>query len=282
VGYWPSYATYETAQIAHACDLNAPAGKCPSNYTWNGTSCDPKSKTVNCINLADNAQWNTVSSILQTWNGSDWLPSEDSVYDTNASNSQCRYKCKNGFGWDGNFCMAAVDGQCGSAAGGDSYSYPTKNFCASGSKTDIDKIGADGTFGWTCSGAYGGVTVSCMSYKSVNASCGLSDGGTFYSKPTMGLCNIGSASNVSGTGPWTWTCAGVHGGTNDNCSANAYPVNGSCGSSDGADFSSKPTNNLCDAGNASNVSGTGPWNWSCNGTNGGSNQNCSANVITVN
>lgn len=121
-----------------------------------------------------------------------------------------------------------------------------------------------------------------MSYKSKNASCGSADGGTFYSKPSSNLCSVGTAGSVNGTGPWTWTCNGVHGGNDDSCSASAYPVNGACGSADGSDFSSKPTNNLCSAGNAGSVSGTGPWNWTCWGTNGGSNQSCSATVTTVN
>lgn len=155
VGYWPSYSKYEPAQIVRACDLNAPSGKCPSNYTWNGTSCTPNTKTVNCYNLADNAQWNTVSKILQTWNGGAWLPGEEGTYNTNASTSECRYKCKTGFGWDGDFCMASKDGECGTSAGNGSYNYPTSNFCKTGSKTDVDKTAADGTFDWTCSGAYG-------------------------------------------------------------------------------------------------------------------------------
>ena len=35
---------------------------------------------------------------------------------------------------------------------------------------------------------------------------------------------------------------------------------------------------LCSVGNPTVVSGTGPWNWSCNSTNGGTNASCSANL----
>jgi hypothetical protein len=40
------------------------------------------------------------------------------------------------------------------------------------------------------------------------------------SAPTSNLCNAGTASAVTGTGPWNWTCAGSNGGTTANCSAN--------------------------------------------------------------
>jgi len=52
-------------------------------------------------------------------------------------------------------------------------------------------------------------------------------------------------------------------------------VNGACGSSNGASFSAPPTNNLCTAGTASSVLGTGPWTWSCVGSNGGTTASCS-------
>ena len=56
-------------------------------------------------------------------------------------------------------------------------------------------------------------------------------------------------------------------------------INGFCGLSNGKTFSSAPTSNLCSAGTASSVSGSGPWNWTCNGSNGGTNASCSANKI---
>jgi hypothetical protein len=54
------------------------------------------------------------------------------------------------------------------------------------------------------------------------------------------------------------------------------PINGVCGSANGVETSSAPTSNLCNAGSASSVTGTGPWNWTCNGSNGGTNASCSA------
>ncbi|MDD3793627.1 MAG: hypothetical protein PHI37_02360 [Candidatus Gracilibacteria bacterium] len=56
-------------------------------------------------------------------------------------------------------------------------------------------------------------------------------------------------------------------------------VNGSCGSSNGTTVSTSPTTNLCDSGTASAISGTGPWTWTCDGSGGGTNADCSANKI---
>ncbi len=54
------------------------------------------------------------------------------------------------------------------------------------------------------------------------------------------------------------------------------PVNGACGSANGETLPSAPTANLCSSGTASALSGSGPWQWSCAGSNGGSTASCSA------
>ncbi len=139
--------------------------------------------------------------------------------------------------------------------------------------------------------------------------CGKAHNETFTDTPTTNLCIRGQASHVQGTGPWTWSCAGTNGGTTDFCSAaksstippvvpptpvpdptpaptpipipTPTPVNGSCGASHNQTFSSIPTANFCTTGSVSSVYGTGPWTWSCNGSNGGTNASCQANVQVV-
>ncbi|WP_028603920.1 IPTL-CTERM sorting domain-containing protein [Ottowia thiooxydans] len=75
----------------------------------------------------------------------------------------------------------------------------------------------------------------------------------------------------------TYTVAGI----TANCYINASfvpdvaPGNGACGSDHGKILAIAPTN-LCSAGNASAVTGTGPWNWSCAGTGGGTTAQCTA------
>src|SRR5579872_1793399 len=119
----------------------------------------------------------------------------------------------------------------------------------------------------------------------VNGACGSSNGGTDSSAPTANLCKTGAASSVSGSGPWSWSCAGSSGGTTATCSANkvasAQPVNGACGSSNGASVSTAPTANLCTAGTASTVSGSGPWAWTCAGSSGGSTASCSDKLAST-
>jgi hypothetical protein len=119
-----------------------------------------------------------------------------------------------------------------------------------------------------------------MGASPVNGVCGSSNGQTFTTAPTTNLCSAGTATTVSGSGPWTWSCTGSNGGTTANCSANksgGSPVNGVCGSANGQTFSTAPTTNLCSSGTATTVSGSGPWTWSCTGSNGGTTASCSAN-----
>lgn len=72
-------------------------------------------------------------------------------------------------------------------------------------------------------GSQVGLTVwdgtTCVAPAVVNGSCGTSNGSSFTSAPTSGLCGDGSLPAVSGSGPWTWSCAGSNGGTTASCSA---------------------------------------------------------------
>jgi hypothetical protein len=58
------------------------------------------------------------------------------------------------------------------------------------------------------------------------------------------------------------------------------PINGACGAANGAAVSAAPTTGLCSTGTASAVGGSGPWSWSCTGSNGGSTAQCSAPLQT--
>ncbi|MDD5696485.1 MAG: hypothetical protein PHO90_00735, partial [Candidatus Pacebacteria bacterium] len=129
-----------------------------------------------------------------------------------------------------------------------------------------------------------------VAFAAVNGDCGPLDGNYYrepFSPPASSLCSAGTPSSVSGSGPWSWTCRGIDGGSNDYCSAQktsvssalccCTPVNGQCGSSNGGTFSSAPTYNLCSSGTQSSVSGSGPWSWNCSGKNGGATVSCSAN-----
>jgi hypothetical protein len=119
----------------------------------------------------------------------------------------------------------------------------------------------------------------------VTGACGSSNGAILSSSPTANLCSSGTASTVSGSGPWSWDCFGNGRGTTAICSAlevaSAQGVSGACGSSNGATLTSAPTANLCTAGAASTVSGSGPWYWNCAGSSGGATTSCSASLNTA-
>jgi hypothetical protein len=105
---------------------------------------------------------------------------------------------------------APVDGVCSSPS--------THYTCASG--TSVNQVDGATTWTWGCNGSDGGINASCSENKPVNASCGSSNGGNFYSSPTSGYCNAGTYSGISGSGPWTWSCSGYYGGSTAYCSAN--------------------------------------------------------------
>jgi hypothetical protein len=134
----------------------------------------------------------------------------------------------------------------------------------------------------------GGTTAPCSANPepvAVNGACGSSNGAQLTGAPSANLCNAGTASSVSGSGPWSWSCAGSNGGNAVSCQASLevpLPVNGVCGSAGGTTVSSAPSGSaLCSAGTASGVSGSGPWGWSCAGSNGGNTVSCAAQLLSV-
>ena len=59
----------------------------------------------------------------------------------------------------------------------------------------------------------------------INGACGSSNGGTFSTAPTANLCSAGTASALSGLGPWTWNCTGLGSGySSASCSASITSV----------------------------------------------------------
>jgi len=168
-----------------------------------------------------------------------------------------------------------LDGSCGSSNGSSFYTAPTENLCTLGTPSAVD---GSGPWTWTCAGSYGGLSPACAANISLDGSCGSSNGENLSSIPTENLCSYGEASEVGGSGPWDWTCAGTNGGTTASCSTGDLPVAGVCGSSDGLNFYTAPSANLCSVGSSSEVSGSGPWDWTCAGSGGGATDSCSANL----
>lgn len=114
----------------------------------------------------------------------------------------------------------------------------------------------------------------------MSGQCGASNGNSFYTQPGSNLCHIGGMSAMAGTGPWTWTCNGLHGGGSSSCSARLR-IDGQCGGANRGSFAGQPASqSLCAAGGALSVTTNGQqWLWACNGVNGGTNASCQASVI---
>ncbi|NTU76510.1 MAG: OmpA family protein [Alphaproteobacteria bacterium] len=154
-------------------------------------------------------------------------------------------------------------------------------------------IDGDGPWLWSCVGAGGGASASCsatsQSQAKVDGSCGAASNALAVTTPSAQLCDSGVPSSVYGEGPWTWTCSGLNGGIASTCSsAKGMPkappppgdvVNGICGASNGVAASRKPVENLCTSGTVTPISGSGPWNWSCLGGNGGMTVSCTAPLM---
>ena len=80
--------------------------RCNEHYTWDGNStCVANKQTVNCDDesLIDNTSWWN-DSIEQTWDGNDWAPSNTGSYSKTAVDNECRFKCNDGYFWDGDSC----------------------------------------------------------------------------------------------------------------------------------------------------------------------------------
>lgn len=96
---------YNTTSSTTSCRF-----RCKTNYTWNSSTsqCNPSTKTQSCSGLPVNGEWNTASSITQTWSGSSWLPSTTGIYSTESSSAECRFKCKLNYSWnsDSSTCVA--------------------------------------------------------------------------------------------------------------------------------------------------------------------------------
>jgi hypothetical protein len=72
---------------------------------------------------------------------------------------------------------------------------------------------------YTAAIAYDSLTVSSGTSgpAPVNGACGAANGTTATVAPSANLCSAGTASAVTGAGPWTWQCTGSNGGTTSSC-----------------------------------------------------------------
>lgn len=164
------------------------------------------------------------------------------------------------------------DALCGSADGTITDTAPNDGLCAKGMASHVNGAGP---WTWACSGMNGGRAAACSAQKKTDGKCGDANGSGTDQMPMSDLCTAGYASAVTGNGPWSWTCSGLNGGQAATCSA-APKLNAVCGPASLSGHNDAPKNALCSVGQPSAVSGYGPWNWTCAGTNGGASVSCEA------
>ena len=82
--------------------------------------------------------------------------------------------------------------------------------------------GTDGkTYSNSCFASVAGVAITYQGVCNapISGTCGSANNTSVTSIPTTNLCTTGTASIVTGSGPWSWSCSGSYGGTTANCSA---------------------------------------------------------------
>ncbi len=206
------------------------------------------------------------------------------------SNNGGTITCPSGQTWDTNQCTSPT--LMGNGGYCISDSQCLSNWCSTINKCTNGAEGAECGSINDCDGQLQCIDGVCSNHVTglVDGVCGSADGQSPSTIPTENLCLQGSPTTVSGIGPWSWGCTSPNGGTDASCNTVTngtngggedvqVPINGVCGLSDGVSFVLAPTGGLCITGTPTTVSGTGPWAWSCAGSNGGDTVNCSATAI---
>lgn len=194
-----------------------------------------------------------------------------------------------------------INAVCGTANGISVQTMPTGTAQCNPGKPTL-AISGPGSFTWSCLSLNGGAEANCYALRgtmyTVTASV---SGGNGTVSPASQSVNGGQSATVTVTPALNYfadvnsTCGGNLSGTtfttgsvNAPCTVTASfsgqpaAVNGVCGSSNNGTFSTAPSTNLCSAGtNTSVITNTTTYNWSCNGSNGGTNVSCSATRTTT-
>ncbi len=124
--------------------------KCKTNYTWNTSTsaCVADTQPANCTGLPSNAQWDTVSEITQTWNGENWQPSTEGSYNETSSTTECHYKCKSGYFWNGSVCKMIR--KLGEICTGQTKCYNNSSSITCPTSTSADFYGQDAQYRSKC------------------------------------------------------------------------------------------------------------------------------------
>ncbi len=172
-----------------------------------------------------------------------------------------------------------INAICGTAENLPISIAPTSDLCSAGLGTQMTT--SEENFNWTCEGSGTGTDVNCTTTRTImsNGVCASINNTSIASLPTIisALCTEGNAVLLSEDSEnFNWSCVGDADGTDVNCSAKKI-INAQCGVAANVDTENAPDNHLCNIGTASSVSNVGSYYiWSCEGSNGGTNEQCRA------
>lgn len=189
-----------------------------------------------------------------------------------------------------------TNGKCGTAHAKAATAAPSTGLCALGDASDLS---GRGPWYWQCDGRGSGTSAFCAADAAGDAGrgeCGNADGQRATASlkaDSAGLCAAGRAAsfevrrNADGKAEgWSWKCS-VPSGNNASCSASASSYGdgygdfrGACGTANGKSMSARPWYGLCKSGEPSYVTGTGPWEWTCQGSAHEADAYCTASRAT--
>ena len=238
---------------------------------------------------------NALSDVSQLCNFSNGTPTVNFT-STGATTGYWQWTCAGKNAGNSQTCQANLDagyfhGQCNLSTDGhpwtstqmDSIKTNPANLCSLGTPNG-DPWTQNGYWYWSCIG-------SNVNDNNTYANCDAPD--STPAAPQAGSCSattgacaygVASTSSCDSAGHCTWTCTGDSNTTVASCTGTGTPTvyaDGSCGAADGHASYITPNQNLCNSGQASDVSGSGPWSWTCNGTGGSTvSQSCSASVCS--
>ncbi len=198
--------------------------ECNLNYTYDSShnSCQPDTKTESCGAIPTNSIYNSVSTISQTWDGTEWLPSNISTHDFNSSTSECRFTCNPWYTYDlgSNTC---VWNSCTIPAT-DTYNSKTYTIATPGTLLHNNSVTRTGTTSFGTSPANGTMSadfvytcnawVLSKSVSNTGGSCGIDY--IFNNNYSAPACNyskyiisgtITNGANAIINGCWTTTVA---------------------------------------------------------------------------
>ncbi len=157
-GWYPAGYEATYSKTAETCTF-----KCETGFVWDETSCiSAPTRTADCLGKPEHAQWNSVSSITQTYNGESWEPSTTSVHNTEASEDECRFKCETNYTWNGSTC----------ASGGSSTTPCDPNPCLSvANSTQECSVFGGTTYKCECNSGYYWDGSVCGTTQTQTAAC---------------------------------------------------------------------------------------------------------------